>query len=130
MRRKVLVLEGESSIRSAICLLLGARDCEDDGDHSGREALAAIEPKGFDAVLLDLRSPDVPQVAPEISRIQPRRMGRILFITGEVSGPDVLKMIERNCARCARRGNLFQELRQRLRLVFSQTESASEQIEG
>ncbi|MGH9378791.1 MAG: hypothetical protein ACRD1I_08330 [Terriglobia bacterium] len=125
VRRKVLVIEGESSIRNVICLLLGALTCESEGDHSGRQTLAMAERESFDAVLLDLRSPEVPQDESMISKIQSRRMGRILFITGEVSGSDVLTMIERDCAGCAQRGNVFQELWQRLRLVFSPTGPAA-----
>ncbi|HEV2419277.1 MAG TPA: hypothetical protein VGX94_15885 [Terriglobia bacterium] len=130
MRRQVLVIQGEASIQNTFALLLGALNSDNvEAALNGRQALAAIEPVSLDAILLDLRSLfDAPQVRPEVSNIQLRPMGRILFITGEVSGPEVFQMIEQNCAG-RKLGILFQTLWQRMRMVFSPAESASEQIE-
>lgn len=131
MRRQVLVIQGKTSIQNIFALLLGALNCDNvEAAHNGRQALAAIEPAGLDAILLDLRSLfNAPQVRPEVSSIQLRPMGRILFITGEVSGPDVFQMIEQNCAGRKLGIILFQTLWQRLRMVFSPSGSASEPIE-
>ncbi|HEV2501205.1 MAG TPA: hypothetical protein VGY31_16660 [Terriglobia bacterium] len=131
VRRQVLVIQGEASIQNTFALLLDALNSDNvEAALNGRRALVAIEPASLDAVLLDLRSLfDVPQVRPEVSSIQLRPIGRILFVTGEVSGPDVFRMIEQNCGRRKRGIILFQTLWQRLLMAFNPAESASEQIE-
>ncbi|MGH9405411.1 MAG: response regulator [Terriglobia bacterium] len=127
MRRKVLLVEHESSMRNLIYVLLGALKCDSDVAFSGQQALAKIQRGDFDVVLLDLRSPDIlpPEILAGIREIRPNLMGRTLCITGEVSDPETLATIERSCLPCVRSGNLFQELWERLRLLFRPAESTS-----
>ena len=51
----------------------------------------------FDAVLLDLRSSELPmeQMVCAITELRPSLVGRVLVISGEVSSPTTLKMLER-----------------------------------
>jgi hypothetical protein len=51
----------------------------------------------FDAVLLDLRSSQLPpdQMVCAIKELRPSLVGRVLVITGEVSHPKTLEMLER-----------------------------------
>ncbi len=114
MRRKVLVIEDEPSIRNVVYLLLGALECDGEVAHSGRQALAMIRREAFDAVLLDLRASDAPQVAHKICEVQPSLMGRILFITGHVSDPETIDLIEKNSTKCVRRARLMHDLWDRL----------------
>ncbi|MGH9355365.1 MAG: response regulator [Terriglobia bacterium] len=128
MRRKVLVIEDESSIRNMIYVLLGALKCEGEVAYSGQQALAMIRRESFDAVLLDLRCADFDpgEVVSTIHQIRPNLVGRILFITGEVSDGQTMQFIERSCVPCVRRGRLMQELWGRLRLLLGQSpQSAS-----
>lgn len=127
MRRKVLVIEDESSIRNIIYVLLGALKCDGEVAYSGQQALGMISRESYDAVLLDLRAAEFPpdEVVSKIQQIRPSLMGRILFITGEVSNPETLEMIERNCVPCVRRGRLMADLWDRLRVLFGPTHSAS-----
>ena len=128
MRRKVLVIEDESSIRNMIYVLLGALKCEGDVAYSGQQALAMIRRESFDAVLLDLRCAnlDPDQVISKIHAIRPSLVGRILFITGEVSDAKTMEFVEHSCVPCVRRGRLMHELWDRLRLLFGQNaQSAS-----
>ncbi len=126
MRRKILVVEDESSIRNLIYTLLGALRCEGDVAYSGQQALSIVARESFDAVLLDLRSFDLPaeQVVQEICQIRPSLVGRILFITGEVSDRRILDLIEQNCIKCVRRGHLMSDLWDRLRVLLGPAESA------
>ncbi len=120
MTRKVLVIERESSIRNMIYVLLGALKCEGDVAYSGQQALAMIQRESFDAVLLDLRCADAgpDQVVSKIHEIRPNLVGRILFITSEVSDAETLEFIERGCVPCVHHGRVIQELWERLRLLL------------
>ncbi|HLI34386.1 MAG TPA: response regulator [Terriglobia bacterium] len=127
MGRKVLVIENESSIRNVIYVLLDALRCEGEVAYSGQQALAMIGRENFDAILLDLRTSELPpdQVVSKICEIRPNLVGRILFITGELSDPEIMASIERHCAPYVRRGRLMHDLWDRLHLVFGHTESPS-----
>lgn len=127
MRRRVLVVEDESSIRNLIYVLLGALKCESEVAYSGKQALAMIARENFDAVLLDLRSENVsaPEVVSGIQKMQPSLVGRILYISGEVSDPGIVDMIERNCITRSRQAHLVRDVWDRLRLLFGEAESAS-----
>ena len=126
MARKVLVVEDEPSIRNVLYVLLAALKCEGDVAYSGQQALAMIGRGSFDAVLLDLRcaDPSAAEVLSKINEIRPNLVGRILFITGEVSDPGTLTMIERNCAPHVTQGRLIEDLWDRLRSIFGQAHSA------
>lgn len=52
----------------------------------------------FDAVMLDLRSSQLPpdQMVCAITDLRPSLVGRILVITGEVADPDTLQMLDRH----------------------------------
>ena len=94
--RKVLVIEDESSIRNLVFGLLAQLGCHADSASDGREALAKISREKFDSVLLDLRCTRVKpeEVIPEIHRLNPNLVGRVLVITGEVADESSLRLIE------------------------------------
>lgn len=94
--RKVLIIEDKSSIRSLLFGLLAQLGCKADAAMDGREALAKITRENFDSVLLDLRcsSLQAEEVIPEIHRICPSLIGRVLVITGEVADEKTLRLIE------------------------------------
>ncbi len=122
-QRKVLVIEGESAIRNLIYVLLGALKCEGDVAYNGQQALAMVSRERFDAVLLDLRCPDMPaeEVVSQIHAIRPNLVGRILFITGEVSDPKTMEFVEKSCAPYVRSGRLLHDLWGHLRLLLGQS---------
>jgi DNA-binding response OmpR family regulator len=126
VQRKILVVEDEASIRNLIYILLGALKWDGDVACSGRQALSMIARESFDAVLLDIRSSELPpdQVVREICEIRPSLVGRILFVTGEVSDPETMNLIERNCAASVRRGHLMHDLWDRLRVLLGPAEAA------
>ena len=76
---------------------------------SGRRALAALEAGGVDAVVTDLRMPDMDgaALAREIRRRWPDLADRILLITGDALGAD------RRAARGARAADLREAARPR-----------------
>jgi two-component system response regulator PilR (NtrC family) len=99
MRRKVLIVEDEPSIRNVLYVLLAGLGCDGDVAHDTREALSILDHDQFDAVLLDLRSSHLSpeQMVSAITEVRPSMVGRVLVITGEVSDPETLEMFER-CA--------------------------------
>ncbi len=120
MSRRVLVIEDEPSVRNLVYILLSALQCEGDVAYNGRQALAMIRRESFDAVLLDLRCSDVPadQVLSKIKEIRPNLVGRVLFITGQVSDPQTAALIERSCVPPVQETRLMQDLWERLRSVL------------
>lgn len=126
MLRQVLVIKGETPIRNILGLLRDGLSSSGAGCDQ-ESALSPIQPDLFDAILLDLRSLfDAPQSAPEISKIQSRPMGRTLYLIAEVSGPEVFKMVERQCARSR---NFVHALWLRFWMIFTPAASASKQVE-
>ena len=98
-RRKVLIIEDEPSIRNVLFVLLAGFGYDGDVAHDTRQALSMIRKDRFDAVLLDLRSAHLPpeQMVSAITELRPSLVGRVLVITGEVSDPGTIEMLER-CA--------------------------------
>jgi DNA-binding NtrC family response regulator len=95
-RRKVLIVEDEPSIRNVLYVLVAGLGYDGDAAFNSRQALSMIRKEQFDAVLLDLRSTQLPpeQMVSEITELQPSLVGRVLVITGEVSDPATLEMLQ------------------------------------
>lgn len=123
--RKVLVVEDEPSIRNLLYVLLAALRCEGEVAYSGQQALAMVAREQFDAVLLDLRCADGPleEMMSRIGEVRPSLVGRVLFITGEVSDPETMAFVERHCAPHVARARLMEELWDRLRALIGQPEA-------
>jgi DNA-binding response OmpR family regulator len=125
VRRKILVIEDESSIRKVIHILLDTLKCDGDVTCNGRQDLDTLRCENFDAVLLDLRAPESPpdQVVQQICEIRPKLMGRVLLITGEISDRRTLELIEQSGVTCIRKSNLAHELWDRLRVLLTPGQS-------
>lgn len=120
VRRKILIVEDEPSIRNALYVLLAGVNCESEVAVSGRQALAMISRESFDAILLDLRCSGLApqQVLEQIHKLRPALVGRVLVITGELADPQALELIERNCLPHVPRNRLVQDLWVRLRALL------------
>jgi DNA-binding NtrC family response regulator len=99
IRRKVLIIEDEPTIRNVLYVLLAGLGCDGDVAYGTQQALSMIRKDRFDAVLLDLRSAHLPpeQMVSAITELRPSLVGRVLVITGELSDPNTLEELER-CA--------------------------------
>ena len=93
-RRKVLIIEDEPSIRNVLRVLVAGLSFDGDVASSIQQILSMISQDQFDTVLLDLRSTEPPQMDSAITELRPILVGRVLVITGEVSNPSTLEMIE------------------------------------
>ncbi|HVE78891.1 MAG TPA: PAS domain S-box protein [Gemmatimonadaceae bacterium] len=82
---RVLVADDEPSLREALSLWLRSQGHEVAMAASGAEALDLAARGAFDALLLDLRMPDVSgqEVFERLRRVQSALADRIIFITGD-----------------------------------------------
>ena len=86
----MLVVDDEPEIAALLKERLSADGLTVATASSGRRALATLEVGGVDAVVSDLRMPDMDgaALAMEIRRRWPELAGRILLITGDALGAD------------------------------------------
>ena len=119
-RRKVLIIEDEPSIRNVLYVLLAGLGCEGDIAHDSRQALSMIRKDTFDAVLLDLVLSHLPpdQMVSAITKVRPSLVGRVLVITGEVTDPDTLAMLEKCAVPHVERSRMTTDLWGRLRTML------------
>lgn len=84
---RVLVVDDEPSICKALQIALSREGIETSIAESGDAALDQLRSSQFDAMILDLRMPDLRgDVLFELaSAIQPQLRGRTLFITGDIT---------------------------------------------
>lgn len=88
--RRILVADDESSVREALQLFLRSLGHKVDVAGSGLEAIERLESHQYDAILLDLRMPDVAgdAVYRRLLDRDPRMAMRVIFVTGDAhSGP-------------------------------------------
>jgi len=119
-RRKILIVEDEPAIRNVIYALLAALGCDGDVAYGGQMALSMIQKESFDAVLLDLRCSQLPaeEMVAQIKELRPNLVGRVLVITGEVTDPRTLEVIERHCLPHVSEDRVLDELWGRLRSLL------------
>jgi DNA-binding NarL/FixJ family response regulator len=84
-----------------------------------------IEKESFDAVLLDLRYSEMPagEMVSALRELRPNLLGRVLVITGEISDPQTMEMIKKNCWPYIPRQRVMQELWGRLRALLGLSQS-------
>ena len=94
--QRVLVVDDEPSIRGAVTSFLRSRGHAVDTVGSGREALALVAQRRYDAVLLDLRMPDMPGDAlyHELRRREPGIADRVVFLTGDTQSESARGFLE------------------------------------
>lgn len=83
--QRVLVVDDEASIRGAVTSYLRAQGHAVDTVASGREALALVAQRSYDAILLDLRMPDMPGdvLYRELHDVAPHAAQHVVFLTGD-----------------------------------------------
>jgi two-component system NtrC family sensor kinase len=87
--RRVLVVDDEPGLRRIVRRYLETRGHQVDEAASGAEALERIAAAAYDAVLLDLKMPEMP--GDELFRVlrerHPETAARVVFATGDVISP-------------------------------------------
>jgi hypothetical protein len=92
-RKKTLVLSGGPYVRNLLALL---EQVEGPDDIGGDNLLDTVNRQNFDAIVVELRWPDIKPKGelPGIKQISPAWEGNLLVLTAEINGPDTLAMIE------------------------------------
>jgi len=84
-RNSVLIVDDEAEIRETLVQILSGDQHDVVAVGSGREALDRMVAQRFDAILTDVRMPDIDGRAlyEEIERRWPRQASRVVFVTGD-----------------------------------------------
>ena len=85
-RLQILVVDDEASVRVSLQRYLAGRGHEVDTTSSGREALGRLREGKFDAVIVDMRMPDISgeELYRDLRTTDPEHADRIIFTTGQL----------------------------------------------
>jgi len=85
-RLHILVIDDEASVRVALQRYLSSRGHEVETTASGKEALARMREDAFDAVIVDMRMPDLSgeQLFQELKARDESYADRVIFTTGQL----------------------------------------------
>ncbi|HYT84450.1 MAG TPA: PAS domain S-box protein [Gemmatimonadales bacterium] len=85
-RLRILVVDDEASVRVALQRYLASRGHVVQTSASGKEALARMREDAFDAVIVDMRMPDLSgeQLFQELKARDPAYTERVIFTTGQL----------------------------------------------
>lgn len=94
---RILVVDDEADLRRALSHLLRQAGHVTQEAASGSEALAHVEAEEFDAIILDMRLPDIGGEAllAEVARRRPSLARRVVITTGDVLGEETQSFLER-----------------------------------
>ena len=101
-QRRVLVVDDEPALRSALALFLRSLGHHVDVVGSGTEALAATAAARYDGILLDVRMSDMPgdAVYDELVRRDPAQAARVVFVSGDAYSDAVRALLARTGRTC------------------------------
>ena len=94
--RTVLIVDDEPAIRAALSLFLEREGHTVDAGATGSEALEHARTRRYDAILLDLRMPDMAgdAVFAELQASDPEHASRVVFATGDVDSVAARSFLE------------------------------------
>jgi len=90
-RLQILVVDDEASVRVSLQRYLAGRGHEVETTSSGREALGRLREGKFDAVIVDMRMPDISgeELYRDLRTTDPDHADRIIFTTGQLVDEEV-----------------------------------------
>jgi len=85
-RLRILVVDDEASVRVALQRYFASRGHEVETTASGKDGLARLREGTFDAVVVDMRMPDLSgeQLYEELRVVDPAHAERVIFTTGQL----------------------------------------------
>ncbi|MDQ4080613.1 MAG: PAS domain S-box protein, partial [Gemmatimonadota bacterium] len=94
--RTMLIVDDEPAIRAALSLFLEREGHTVDAVATGSEALEHARTRRYDAILLDLRMPDMAgdEVFAELQASDPEHASRVVFATGDVDSVGARSFLE------------------------------------
>lgn len=95
-RRRILVVDDERDVAELICDVLEEAGFETVASHRVKDALAELTDGRFDAILSDIKMPDITGAGflKELARRSPELIGRLGFVTGDTMSPEVQALLE------------------------------------
>ena len=110
--RTILVVDDEPSIRLAITTFLGQHGHTVDAVGSGGEALRRLDERRYDAILLDLRMPDMSgdTIFHALEQRDPEQAKRIVFVTGDVQSESTREFVRATGRPCLSKPFMLDEL--------------------
>jgi two-component system NtrC family sensor kinase len=100
-RRTALVVDDEESNAALVKRVLAGAGYDVDSTTLPRRALAMIERTAYDAVVADVKMPELsgPELYGRACRMRPEMARRFIFITGDVDGEDTRQfLLESRCS--------------------------------
>jgi len=84
-RHKILIVDDETEVRETLSQILSGVQHRVVAVRSAQDALRHMAQESYDAILTDMRMPDLDGRAlyREIERRWPRQAGRVVFVTGD-----------------------------------------------
>ena len=95
-RLRILVVDDEASVRVALQRYLSGHGHDVETTHSGREALARLRDRAYDAVIVDMRMPDLSgeQMFEEMRAHDPEHAARVIFTTGDLVSEPMRRFLD------------------------------------
>ncbi len=117
----LLLIEDEETLRAAISRFLRREGYEVDVASGGRDALAMLERRRYDVVLLDLRLQDLAgeEVYREIEARDPVQAQRVLFTTGDLHRLEAAEFVRSTGRAALAKPFLLSELQNRIAAVLA-----------
>ncbi|HEV8266049.1 MAG TPA: PAS domain S-box protein [Gemmatimonadales bacterium] len=98
----ILVVDDEASVRVSLQRYLAGRGHDVETTASGQEALGLLRAGAYDAVIVDMRMPDVSgeQLFEELRGVDPEHAGRVIFTTGDVVSEQMRRFLDASGRPC------------------------------
>jgi signal transduction histidine kinase/ActR/RegA family two-component response regulator len=95
-RRKALVVDDEDSNAALVRRVLARAGYEVESTTLSRRALAMIEQTAYDAVIADVKMPELSgqELYGRVCQIRPEMARRFIFVTGDIDGEDTREFLD------------------------------------
>jgi len=102
LSRSVLIVDDDAEVAGLLAEVLSHAGYRADTASNGRAALLKIEAAGYDAIIADVRMPDLdgPGLYDELARRQPRLLGRFMLVGGDTGSAEVQAFVDRTGVPC------------------------------
>jgi CheY-like chemotaxis protein len=100
-RKKALVVDDEESNAALVRRVLTSAGYDVESTTLSRRALAMIERNAYDAVIADVKMPELSgqELYGRVCQIRPEMAGRFIFVTGDIDGEDTRQFLDQS--RCS-----------------------------
>jgi CheY-like chemotaxis protein len=118
--RKILVVDDEVDVADVLAAMLETDKHRVETAKNGVEALDRINVAAFDAIICDLRMPELdgPDLYGEIERRHPALLGRFVFLTGDTLDARIAEFLSQTDAPTVNKPFSLEEVRAAIQRVL------------